>query len=64
MTAQIDGLSLSADDKEAVRRMRRLPKWAKPIWLRMSIRLMNGVPAAKAEALAWQEFAAAERANT
>ncbi len=55
---------VSNEEIEEVRRITRgLPKWAVPVWLRMGLRLANGVPAAKAEALFWQEYAAAENAN-
>ncbi len=52
------------EEAEEVRQIiRDLPKWAVPVWIRMGIRLANGVPAAKAGALYWQEYAAAESAN-
>ncbi len=55
---------LSLEEVEEVRRITRgLPRWAVPLWIRMGIRLANGVPITKAEALFWQEYAAAERAN-
>ncbi len=44
---------------EAKRQIDETPDWAVAVWLRYGLRVVNGVPIEKAEALYWREIAIA-----
>ena len=52
-------LRLTEEELESLEKLRSMPPDYRAAWMRMGIRLINGYPTVKAEALFWRDIAAA-----